>query len=197
MVDELAVPKKTDAQKSKRNTQIAIGLAGIAIGVVAFFGKDIYKSSKGSEANTYAAQKMEERKIASVFHPEADARYGSTFRESYAENVLFLKGYAEAKTDSLNQQKWLLSLNNDLTQLRAMGLTEDEMVAYTSKENALIMRLGTLRTKIDALYADEGIKTLEQAELEDVAEIKKILKTEANYQKIRALEREFAKQLLR
>jgi hypothetical protein len=197
-VDELAPQGPTKEQKVKRQRLItfAVGTAVVALCLV--FGKDIYQLAKGSEANTYAATKMEERRIASIYHPENDPRFGPTYRPSYTENVLFMKGYFTTKTDALNQQKWLLRLN-DLEMLRPMGLTEDDIVAYTSKENAMLKRLGEIRDKTDAMFVEPGSvpKAMAEAEAEDLAAIKKILKTEKNYQKIHALEQEFVGQLIR
>ena len=189
-------PSKSRSEKSKRNLQVAAGVAVAIVVALSIYGKDIYQASKGSEANSYASQKMEERKVASIYHPENDPRYGTTFRDSYSDNVVFMKGYFDAKTDSLNQQKWLLRLN-DLEFLRPKGLTEDDIVAYISKENAMIARLGVLKSKIDGLYAEEGLRTLNQAETDDLAEIKRILKSEANYKTIHALERDFVTQIIR
>ena len=195
-VDGLAAPLKTRDERAKRKRQIGIAIA-VAIAVIWFvFGKDIYKYSKTSEANSYANEKVHERQEAAIYHPNRDPRYGKDYRESYVENVLFMQGYYEAKTDSLNQQKWLLNLN-DLTMLRPMGLTEDDIVKYISKENALIARLASLQSKIDGVYADQGIKSMTEAEVEDVAEIKHILKSDANFKKIHDLERNFVVQLIR
>ncbi len=197
-VDDLAPQGPSKEQKAKRKRLVGFAVATAVIVLCALFGKDIYTLAKGSEANTYAATKMEERRIASIYHPENDPRFGTTYRPSYTENVLFFKDYFKAKTDSFNQQKWLLRLN-DLEMLRPMGLTEDDMVAYTSKENALLKRLGELRDKTDATFVEAGSvpKAMADAEAEDTAAIKKILKTEANYKKIRALEQEFAEQIVR
>lgn len=197
-VDELAPPVASKEIRSKRQKQIAVAIGFAVVALISFFGKDIYNAAKGSSANTYAADKMEERRIASIYHPENDPRYGTTYRDSYTDNVLFMKGYYSAKTDSLNQQKWLLRLN-DLEMLRPMGLSEDDMVAYTSKENALLKRLGDLRDKTDAtmLKPGEDPHAMTDAEAEDIAQIKKILKTDANYKKIKALEKEFVAQLIR
>jgi|GEM_PF-5219576 len=197
-VDELAPQSATKEEKVKRNRIIAFAVGTAVVVLCMVFGQDIYKMAKGSDANNYAAQKLEERRIASIYHPENDERFGTTYRQSYTENVLFMKGYFAAKTDSLNQQKWLLRLN-DLEMLRPMGLSEDDMVAYTSKENAMLKRLGEIRDRTDATFVEKGAvpKSMTEAEAEDVAAIKKILKTEANYKKIRALEQEFVAQLIR
>lgn len=196
-VDELSPVQSTHAQKSKRNKKIGVAVAIAIIILVSIYGADIYRLAKGSEANSYATQKMEERRIASIYHPEKDPRYGTKFYNSYTDNVLFMKGYYEAKTDSLNQQKWILRLN-DLEMLRPMGLTEDDMVAYTSKENAMLKHLGELRDKIDATFVEPGQspKMMLDSEADDVAEIKKTLKSEANFKKIHALEQEFVTQLI-
>jgi hypothetical protein len=197
-VDDLAPQAPTKEQKAKRKRMIGFAVATAVIVLCAIFGQDIYRLAKGSEANTYAATKMEERRVASIYHPETDPRFGTTYRGSYTENVLFMKDYFKAKTDSFNQQKWLLRLN-DLEMLRPMGLTEDDMVAYTSKENALIKRLGELRDKTDATFVEPGgvPKAMVDAEADEIAAIKKLLKTEKNYLKIRELEKEFADQIVR
>ncbi len=197
-VDELSPVKSTLAQKSSRNKKIGLAVAVAVVILVSIYGADIYRLAKGSEADSYASHKMEERRIASIYHPEKDPRFGTKFYDSYTDNVLFMKGYYEAKTDSLNQQKWILRLN-DLEMLRPMGLTEDDMVEYTSKENAMIKHLGELRDKTDATFVEPGQspKMMMDSEADDVAQIKKILKSEANFKKIRALEQEFVTQLIR
>jgi FHA domain len=199
IVDELAPPVKTQEEKKSRNYKIAFAVATAVVVLCMVYGNDIYNHFKTQSA-TFANEKVEERRIASVFHPEKSPLYGDTYLDNYTDNVLYMKKYYDVKLDILNQQKWLLRFNNDLDLVRSMGLTEDAIVAYTARENSMIERLGKLRDKINAFSPDleaASIKEMRIAEDEDVTEIKKILKGEANYEKIRKLEEEFVKELIR
>ena len=72
-----------------------------------------------------------------------------------------------------------------------MKLTEEDIIKFVSKETNLVLRLGVQRSSIDAVYLSEGIDRLRKAEDEDVKEMIEILKGEANYKKIRELEKAF------
>lgn len=196
VIDDLSAPVKTASERTRRNYKIAAGAFAAFALIAVFFGRDIYAYCKGMESHSYASEKIAERKIASVFHPEWDLRYGTTYRGSYTENVLFFKGYFEARKDEFNQRKWLLRLS-DINFFRPMGLTEDDMVAFVARENALIDRLGLLEQRIDGVYAEQGIKSMSDAEEQDLAEMRRILKSDANLATVRTLEREFFTQLIR
>ena len=185
-MDELAAPVKTSEEKKKRNYKIAFAAAAAIIVACMVYGNEIYDHFKAKSA-TFANEKVEERRAASEFHPEKSPLYGDTYRETYTDNILYMKKYFEVKMDVLNQQKWLLRFNNDLDFVRSpasqngLGLNEDAIVAYTARENSMIERLGKLREKINAFSPEleaASIKEMQVAEAEDVAEIKKILEEE-------------------
>ena len=69
-----------------------------------------------------------------------------------------------------------------------MGLTEDAVVKYVSKEATLIKRLGDLRAKIDKVYLNEGLSNMRSEELAEVNELKGLIGGDTNFDKIRALE---------
>lgn len=183
-------PSIAQGQTDKRILKYgAIAGAAIALAVV-FFRNDIYSSMMDSQKDSYAAKLIEKRRIQSIYTPVQTEE----FRDSYAENVTYKRGYFELKTDPATIEKWTLRLNN-IAFLKPLGLSEENIVRFIAKETNLVQRLGVLRASIDAVYLNEGLERMRNAEAEDMAEILAALKGEANYKKIRALEKEFLAKL--
>lgn len=160
----------------------AAALIGIAV-----FRREVFQFFQDLQKDSYASKILERRRIQSIYNPSQTDDY----RDSYTDNVLYKKNYFESKTDDACTSKWALHLNKNLGLLRSMNLAEDNIVQYIGKETSLVKKLGELRSSIDAVYLSEGLERMRKTEDEYVAEMEKVLKGEANYKKIRGLEREF------
>ncbi len=189
-----AAPVVSQEEKDKRVWAWGAGVAVVVIAVIAFFGTELkaFFEKQQSGENSYASKMIEQRRVESIYKPEMKAEFQAT----YADNVLYMKDYFETKTDPNYMDKWTLKLN-DIGFLRdelEPNLSEEDIVLFLAKETNLVQRLGALRSSIDAKYLDEGLGRLRDAEEEDVTEIKKILKGEENYKKLRALEESYLKE---
>jgi pSer/pThr/pTyr-binding forkhead associated (FHA) protein len=172
--------------RDKRMRKKLMFVAVASIAGIAVFHQELLTLIKESQKDSHANRLIELRKIQSIYSPAQT----DDFRDSYGDNVLYMRGYFDAKADPEYLEKWTLRLN-DLAFLRSMGLNEENIVQFVSKETNLVQRLGALRSSIDAVYLGEGIERMRKAEAEDVAEIEKAIKGTANLKKIRAVEREF------
>ena len=179
-------------EKKKKITKGAVfaGAAVVVVGV--FYSQSIWRFLESIQPDGAARNIIEQRRIQSIYAPRQD----NTFRNNYTDNVLYMKGYFETKSDSSYIEKWTLHLNN-IGFLRPMGLSEEDVVHFIAKETNLVQRLGAMRTSIDALFLQEGIDRLRAAEVEDVAEIKALLKGDANYAKFKVAEEEFLHEYMR
>lgn len=184
-----------DAPKASAEKKQALSFkyAAIAVGILAVlafvFRERIQKFAARSQQASYSSKVMEERKQRAKYVPDQT----DEFRDTYVQNVLRMKHYYEVKTDQATIDAWTLKLN-DLSVIKPMKLTEEDIIQFMSKETNLVLRLGVLRDSIDAVYLDEGLERMKKAEAEGVAEILKVIKTEENYRKIRSLEEAFIKE---
>ena len=179
-------PQQTVEEREKKSLRamIAVAVGFIVIGYV--FRSEIQGFVQRASANSYGTKVLEDRRIQSIYNPSQNAEY----RPTYTENVLYMKNYYDVKSDDKTRDAWTLKLNN-LEVLRPMKLSEEDIVMFIAKEMNLVQRLNILRGSIDAVYLNEGLERMRKAEEEDVADLKKILKGDANYQKIRELEKAF------
>ena len=191
-VSVLGDSPKADADKKQA---LSLKYAAIAVGilvVLAFvFRGRIQRYAARAQQASYSSQVMEERKERAKYKPD----WTTEFQKTYTENVLKMTKYYETKTDQATIDAWTLKLN-DLSIIKPMKLSEEDIIQFMSKETNLVLRLGVLRDGIDAVYLDEGLDRMHKAEAEGMAEILKILKTEENYQKIRKLEESFLKECI-
>jgi hypothetical protein len=171
--------------KLKRVRKIAAITAGALVVIGLIFHQSIIEYLEKHGAHSYANDVVEKRKADSLYRPAQDDGY----RDNYTDNVLYMKGYIETKTDPLYIEKWTLRLN-DLGMLKSLKLSEEDIVRFIAKETGMVQRLGALRDSVDAVYLNEGLDRMRKAETEDLAEIRTILKTEEAVRKIRAIEKQ-------
>lgn len=124
---------------------------------------------------------------------EAKARFAPTltpnWKTSYADNALSTTGYMDFKLNSTQQDVWIKELNRFFTD--DMGLNENTIVAFIGMESSLLMKLKNNLETIDGSSPGEGIQRLRDFEAETVIEMKRILKSEATWQKFKKFEKNF------
>jgi hypothetical protein len=179
-------PSIEEIAKARRSSRAMVAMVVVFVGIIAYIERhDLRTFFNKQQTTSYASEILEKRREEGVYRPTQTDEY----HMSYVDNVLYMRGYYEAKTDPNYIQKWTLKLN-DLTLLRSMGLNEEDIVHYISKEVNLVKKLGEIRKTIDAVYLNEGLSQMRDAELESLAELKATVKTEANFKKIHDLEHE-------
>ena len=179
-------PAATIEQRDKKTKKYVWAAVATAAIIGAFYRVEIRKMVDDSQKTSLSSKMMEDRRIQSIYAPDQDGDY----RQTYTDNVLYMKGYFDLKSDSKTIEAWTLKLN-DLNIIHPMKLSEEDVVKFVAKETTLVQRLGVLRGSIDKVYLAEGLERMRKAETEDVAEIVTILKSDENYRKIRDLERDF------
>lgn len=186
-----AVNSEELALKKKKQKQMIAAAVAVAVVVIGIYWQELFSLMKKSQESSYASTVLERRRELAAYKPEQTAEY----RDTYTENVLYLRHYYEVKMNTSYQKSWTLRLN-DLELLRTLGIGEEDIIEFIAKETTLIRRLGDLRNSIDAVYLNEGLERMRTAENEEVLVLKEIVKGEANFQKIRSLEDQFIKDFL-
>ncbi len=191
VTQHLGVDVKEEIAKNQRRKKILAWGAAAAACAVLVFHKQIREYLDGAH-KLAVDQATEKRRAESIYTPIQDTQW----RETYTDNVLFLRDYYEVKADPTYTDQWTIRLN-DLDFLRSMGLNEEDMVKFMAREMNMIKRLGALRDSIDATKAEQGIEAMRKAEAEDSATLVEIAKGEGNFTRIRSLEKEFTSRYLR
>ena len=177
-----------------------VGYAALCIIMVAgFYHQELAKYLQGQEKNSYASKMIEDRRIQSIYDYSKDPKYSETYKNTYTDNVLYMKDYFETKSNSVYIEKWTLQLTTDLKFLNSIGLSEENVIMFVSKETNLVQQLGKLRDHIDAVYLQQGIDDMRKAEAEAEADFltPTILKDRVTYEKIRHAEKAFIEEFRR
>lgn len=176
--------------KRSRRARWAYITAGLVCFIMTFAYVEFLNAPAVQQKN-YAEEVIQKRQQEAVFAPEQTDAY----RDSYVDNVIYLRNYTDIKLDSASQERWALELNNFFfTELK---LSEDKMVKFVGLETALVKRLIQLRASIDAKYLDEGLDRMRTLEDEELVKIKELLQSPKNYKKLRLREKAFvAKEVL-
>ncbi|MBX9768928.1 MAG: FHA domain-containing protein [Bdellovibrionales bacterium] len=139
----------------------------------------------GSAQEQYLKNTLERREAKARFTPTLTPQWKST----YADNALSTTGYMDFKLNSSQQDLWIRELNKFFTD--DMGLNENTIVTFIGMESSLLLKLKNNLETIDGSSPGEGIQRLRDFEAESVIEMKKILKSEATWQKFKKFEKEF------
>jgi pSer/pThr/pTyr-binding forkhead associated (FHA) protein len=183
------------SQLAQRKLFILVGKlsASLAIVFVLFFTRipsqvwswTTRALSPDQDATERRLAKIAEEREKSFYRPEQN----STWRESYTDNLIYLKGYAELKSDSKLSEKWTLEVNQFL--MNELKLSERAVVQLMPIESELIREL----TKVSRNLKTETLPT----QLERMKNLEKVMVDrlglamggEFNYPKFRALEERF------
>lgn len=174
---------KVQSRSSKTATIFAVSLC-VALLSVFMFWDVIYESLRKSE--TYAKFMFDKMQIESVYVPIQTSQWKDTYRE----RVLYLKDYAEFKTNPLYLDKWTQHLTN-IENAQSLRLSEDEMIQFLAREINLVSQLSALQKTIDARQLDLGLAKLKVAEEEAMVDFTKTLKSKENVQRVLEWEKQF------
>jgi hypothetical protein len=163
------------------------GVAAVALLVIGL-GIKMANEQVKSQA-VFTENLIEKQKEEMRFKPQMTEAY----RDSYTDNVLYMDRYLEIKNNPQVQEQWALNLNEFF--MRELRLSEEQMVRFIGFESALLKRLSTLRTSVDARYLEEGIVHMREAEKEDLIRISQLLQGSGNYNRLRVREKIFLSQM--
>ena len=179
-----------DKPRAGQTMKWAIAAAVAVIVVSGIFRRQLWTFIRTHQGEGIASNIIAQRQIRSIYQPQQD----NSFRASYTDNVLYMRNYYETKTNGEYIEKWTVRLGNDLELARSMGLSEEDLIRFAAKEASLVVRLGELRGKIDAVYLDDGIKKMRDAEAEDLVAMKSLLQTPKNFKTMTDLEIKFLRE---
>ncbi len=130
-------------------------------------------------ARTLSSQSPEAAR--SVATPRAPARFlpkqTNRYRNSYAENVLYLENYVAAEENADFRRRWL----TELTKVAETEWKIDQwsIAPVAAKEQALIQDLSRLRDGILVEHEQEGINQMRTREAQFMRELEYIFKNRA------------------
>ncbi len=140
---------------------------------------------RSEQSDAYIKQMQSDRIAKSKYQPYQD----TSFRDSYTENVLFLKGFAEMAEDQEYQNKWVLEMNRWFQ--REFEMSEKVIVNFAPVETNLLKELIKLRSYINPQFEKEGIDRMREAEASAVADLKRLLGSPERYRKFRVFQEHF------
>lgn len=140
---------------------------------------------RSEQSDAYIKQMQTDRIAKSKYQPYQD----SNFRDSYTDNVLFLKGYAETVEDQDYQNKWVLEMNRWFQ--REFEMSEKVIVNFAPIETNLLRELIKLRSYINPQFEKEGIERMREVEVAAVTDLKRILGSPERYRKFRVFQEHF------
>lgn len=191
VTEHLGVDPEKEKAKKKRQRQVAYAVAASIVLLLVAFGQPMFTYLK-EKRSTYTDYLISKRNAESIYTPVQNDEW----KETYTGNILYLRNYYEAKSDSVYQDQWALRMNN-LEFLRSMKLNEDDIIRYIGKEAALVSQLWELRQNLDAKYLDEGLGKMNEVEIQTLNEMREILKTDENFDSVRTVERDFTQQFMK
>ena len=185
--------KKVEDIKRKKISKWAVrGSAATAALLLVFNYEHLMSYFKSQEGHSVAQQMIEQRKIQSIYQPEQTTE----FRDSYMDNILYLKNYFEVMSNKDFQQQWTLKLN-DVMVVKEFGVTEEQMIKFYAIESNLVAELFKERQQIDAVYLSEGLERLRKTEETEKARMLEQLKTDRNLKRILVMEKEAIEKFLK
>ena len=183
-------PSAEEARKARRKRALITGVSsGIAAAMIAIFWTPIRNTMFGepgsrSAASIAADEILKEKRMKIKFAPpQIDA-----YQQSYVDNVLYMKGYVATKLDRDFQNKWILDANDFIT--NKLGLSDTLIVEFSSIENSLVRDLDQMKENGDERTKDQTVSEMRKREAADRARLVTLLKTEANYARLRGYEQE-------
>lgn len=119
------------------------------------------------------------------YQPDMDSKY----RDSYTDNILYLKDYAKMKLDPKEQTSWTLLLNDFI--VGRLDLSDRVIPDFIGAESVMVKDLLEIREGILPQFKDQGLARMASSEKQDSESLKKLLQTPENYQKFRDLEKSY------
>jgi hypothetical protein len=178
--------KDREILSRKKQAQIRWAAIIAPILLMGIFWNSLSDWARSITSRSVAKEILNERRSASIYTPNKTAE----FRETYTDNVLYMTGYAELKSQEEYVRYWARFLNRDLDRIRKMGLSEDSMVEFVAKEAGLVQNLILLARSLDRAYLEQGISRMRALENQVTEELLHVVKTRANLEKLRELERQ-------
>ena len=138
-----------------------------------------------SASDLFVEKTQKEREERSRLNIETRRGY----YDSYVENILYSSNYIDTYRDRDIQQEWILALNDFFGE--ELEISDNAVVQFVSKENSLVNDLATKRGEINPQFFDSGVEKMKKAEIEFVSDVKQLLKSESNYRRYKAFQKQF------
>lgn len=142
-------------------------------------------ASQRPASNEFVERVRQARANRPKFLPEQD----SVYKNTYSDNLIYLRGYAEFKTDENFKKIWILALNKFLQE--KLDMNDRVIVSYISIEGPLITELLQLKSQIKPETQAQDLARMRDYEDSTLPRIVNILNGEKNYSQVREFERDF------
>ncbi len=179
----------SDFTNTKKRKRIFIHAAGIFVLllVTLFYLQEKYGDHR-SAAEVFAEELREKEAKRPKFVPEITSDY----KTSYTDNIIYTDTYAQFKSDSQAQAKWIRDLNKFF--INKLNLNENSVVKFIPVENELVTQLQEKRNIIHFETQDDDIKAMRDIEQTSVEKLTEVLGGHANYKAFREFEKNYFQQ---
>lgn len=138
-----------------------------------------------SDPNATNAFTDEIKRKGEKFHPKTERFY----RGTYTDNILYAEDYLVMKSSDEVKKQWAVDLNRFFIDKLNLG---DRVIAeFAGAEAVLMKELSDVAEMIPLQFKDLGIKKMQDIEAEHLPRLKKLLRTEENYDSFRVFEKMF------
>ncbi len=138
-----------------------------------------------TDSNDFVERVRLARAMRPKFLPDLD----STYRPTYTDNLIYLQGYAEFKTDESLKKDWILALNKFLQE--KLELSDRVIVSFMAIEGPLVTELLRLKTQIKVDSLAQDVSRMRDYEETVRTQLTQLVGGKTNYQNLRHFEREF------
>lgn len=123
------------------------------------FAVEKMQDEKSITAQDLYVQKVHQMRAE---RPQFNPEKTPDLKESYTRNVIYTTSFVEHSLADDYQKKWILALNEFF--VTKLGLNENRIGPFVTKEVSLIRRLDELRQNINPQFVDSKIKEMEELE---------------------------------
>jgi hypothetical protein len=144
-------------RKRKKYVRVMAPAAGLA--VCALAGGSWYLTTKGYNLPQMAQRLQSTERSSSSLAPAGDAPFAlpqsEEFRPTYLDNILYMKGYADAKTSPDFESRWLTDLPGFFE--RDLKLSASAARDYLAIESELVRKLKEAKASLTAKSQDQVV----------------------------------------
>ena len=176
----------TNAKKRKK-LFMKVSAATITLLGILFYFQDKYGDHRS--ASELFAEELREKEAKK---PKFTPTITNDYKSSYTDNVIFTDSYAQFKSDSQKQSRWIKDLNKFF--INDLNLTENSVVKFIPLESELVSQLQEKRKIIHFESQNDDIKNMRDLEQASVDKLTKVLGGEENYQAFRKFEKNYFQQ---
>ena len=189
-----AQPENTQAARKYWKTRgVQIGVAAsvvILCLLVPAIPRSVVQAVKDLAAEKpHSAEFVERVRQARASRPKFLPEQNATYRDTFADNILYLQGYEEFKSDENFKKDWILALNKFLQE--KLELSDKVIVNYMSVEGPLVNELSVFKSQIKLESQEQDLARMKDFEELTRPRLVQVLGGERQFAKVREFEQQF------